>query len=157
MPLLKKPKFVERLCVRYRPESENCQVLTQATPNSAGYDLYACEAKSILPKDVGTISVDMRWAIPEGFYGKIFSRSGLFLNHMITAEAGVIDSDYRGIIKVLLFNHHHSKPFEIEIGDRIAQVVFMKKYEVQFEKEEYYKLLGETTRGVHGFGSTGKN
>ena len=90
---------------------------------------------------------------------------------MITAEGGVINSDYRGIVKVLLINHHSSKPFEIEIGDRIAQVVFMKKFDVNFEQTSYPELFGETTKGPHahvselisktirgcgGFGSTGK-
>ena len=130
---------------------------TRTTHNCVGYDLYACESKTILPKDVGIVSIDMRWCILQDFYGKIFSRSGLFINHMITAEAGVISSDNRGIFKVLLLNQHHSKPFEVAIGDRIAQIVFMKKYNTTFEKEEeYYKFLGKTTWGVHGFGSTGK-
>ena len=118
---------------------------TRATPNSAGYDLYACKSKTILPKNIGIVSLDMRRGIPQGFYGKIFSRSGLFINHIITAEAGVIDSHYQENVKVLLLNHDHSKPFEVAIGNRIAQIVFMKKYNTTFEKEEYYKFLGETT------------
>ena len=117
---------------------------TRATPNSAGYDLYACKSKTILPKNIGIVSLDIRRGIPQGFYGKIFSRSGLFINHMITAEAGVIDSHYQENVKVLLLNHDHSKPFEVAIGKRIAQIVFMKKYNTTFEKEEYYKFLGET-------------
>ena len=63
---------------------------------------------------------------------------------MITAGGGVIDSDYRVIVNVLLMNHHRVKPFKIEIGDRIAQVVFMKKYDVNFEQISYPELLGET-------------
>ena len=92
--VIKNPRLVEQLCVRYRTKTEKCELRTRATPDSADYDQYACKAKTILPTDVGIVSIDMRWGIPQGFYGKIFSRSGLFINHMITAEAGVIDSDY---------------------------------------------------------------
>ena len=160
----------EQLSVKFRAESDKSQVLTQATPHSAGYDLYAAEAKTILPKDHGIVSLELRWEIPNGFYGKIFSRSGLLVRHMITA-GGVIDSDYRGTVKVLLINHHSSKPFEIEIGEGIANVDFMKKYDVNFEQTTYPELLGETTKGPHAhvsellsktkrgcgrFGSTGK-
>ena len=169
----KKPKLSsEQLSVKFCAESNKFQVPTQATPHSAGYDLYTAEAKTILPNDLGIVSLELRWEIPNGFYGKMFSRSGFLVRHMITAEGGVINSDYRGIVKVLLINHHSSKPFEIEIEDRIAQVVFMKKYDVNFEKTSYPELLGETTKGPHthisellsktktgcgGFGSTGKN
>ena len=144
----KKPKTSsEQLSVKFCAESDKSEVLTQATPHSAGYDLYVAEAKPILPKDLVIVSLEWRWEIPNGFYGKIFLRSGLLVRHMITAEGGVIDSDYRGIVKVLLINHHSSKPFHIEIGDRIAQVVFMKKYDVIFEQTSYPELIGETTKG----------
>ena len=160
----------EQLSVKFCTECDKSQVPTQATPHSAGYDLYAAEAKTILPKDLGIVLLELRQEIPNGFYGKILSRSGLLVKHLITAEGGVIDSDYRGIVKVLLINHHSSKPFEIDIGDRIAQVVFMKKYDVIFEQTPYPELIGETTkrphahisallsrtkRGCGGFGSTG--
>ena len=91
--------------VKFYPETDEAKVPFQTTSDSAGYDLYAVEATNMLPKSHGIVSLDLRWAIPKGFYGKIFSRSGLFLNHLITAEAGVIDSGYRGIVNVLLFNH----------------------------------------------------
>ena len=89
----------------YYPEFDECQVPYKATSEAAGYDLYAAEDKEILPKTNAIVSLDLRMAIPKGFFGKIFSRSGLFLNHEITAEAGVIDSGFRGIVQVLLFNH----------------------------------------------------
>ena len=123
-----------------------------------------------MPKDLEIISLELRWEIPNGFYGKIFSRFGFLVKHTITAEGGVIDSDYREIVKVLLINNHSSKPFEIDIGDRIVQVVFMKKYYVIFKQTSYPELIGKTTEGPHapvsallsrtkrgcgGFGSTG--
>ena len=122
---------------------------TQATEDSAGYDLCAAEAKTILPKDLGIVSLQLRWKIPKGFYGKIFSWSGLLVKNMITAEGGVIDSDYQRIVKVLLMNHHSVKSFKIEIGNRTAQVAFMKKYDVNFKQISYPELLGETANGTN--------
>ena len=102
-----------------------------------------------MPKDLGIVSLELRREIPNGFYSKIFLRSGLLVKHLITAEGGVIDSDYRGIVKVLLINHHSSKPFEIDIGDRIAQVVFLKEYDVIFKQTSYPELIGESTKELH--------
>ena len=126
------------------------------TSHSAGYDLYAAEATNILPKSHGIVSLDWRWAIPKGFYGKIFSRSGLFLNYLITAEAGVIDSGFREIVKVLLFNHSE-EVFSVKIGNRIAQVVFMEKFDVNFDMVKCPEMLDKSVRNEGSFGSTGTN
>ena len=93
-------------------------------------------------------------AIPKGFFGKIFSRSGLFLNHEITAEAGVIDSGFSGIVQVLLFNHS-DKTFYAKKGDRIAQIVFLEKFNVKFEMVQSVDLLPKSERNENGFGSMG--
>ena len=106
-------------------------------------------------KSTDAISLDLRWAIPSGFYGKVFPRSGILKEHFVTLDAGVIDSDFRGIIQVLLVNHHHEKTFTVRAEDRIAQVVFMKKFNVNFHKVFDAALLGKTKRGHDGFGSTG--
>ena len=120
--------------VPYFPESDECKVPYKATPDAAAYDLYAAENKKILPNSDAAESLDLRIAIPKGFFGKIFSRSGLFLNNKITAKAGVIDSGYRGIVHVLLFNHS-DEVFSVKFlqRQRIAQVVFLEKYDVKFE------------------------
>ena len=91
--------------IPYFPLSNDYQVPYKPNREDVGYDLYAAEDKEILPKNNAIISLDLRIAIPRGFFGKIFSRSGLCLNHKITAEAGVINSGFRGIVQVLLFNH----------------------------------------------------
>ena len=111
--------------VKYYSESDNCKTLVKATVNSAGDDLYAAEDVEILRRSNAMVSLDLRIAIPTGFFGKIFSKSGLFMRHKITAEAGVIVSDYRGVVYVLLFNHSDEK-FSVRIGQRIAQVLFLK-------------------------------
>ena len=108
----------------YYPESDECKVPYKATSEAPGYDLYAAEDKENLPKTNAIVSLDLRIAIPKGFFGKISSRSGLFLNHKITAEAGVIG--FHGIVQVLLFNHS-DKTFYAKKGDRIAQIVFFGK------------------------------
>ena len=61
--------------------------------------------KLFLPKSVDTISLELRWAIPNGFYGKLCPRSGLLREHFVSIDAGVIDVDFRGIIQVLVLNH----------------------------------------------------
>ena len=76
----------------------------------------------------------MIWAVPSGYYGKFFSRSGLLREHFITVEAGLIDSDFRGDVKILSFNHHPEKTLTVRAGDRIAQIVFMEKLDFNFQR-----------------------
>ena len=96
---------------------------SKGSVNSASYDLYAAQDVDILPRSNAMVSLDLRVAIPTGFFGKIFSRSGLFVRHKITAEADVFDPGYRGVVYVLLFNHSDEK-FSVRVGQRIAQVAF---------------------------------
>ena len=138
--------------VPYFPESDECKVPYKATPDAAAYDLYAAENKEILPNSNAIVLLDLRIAIPKGFFGKIFSRSGLFLNNKITAEAGVIDYGYRGIVHVLLFNHS-DEVFSVKIGQRIAQVVFLENFDVKFEMTQSADLLPKSVRNEGGFGS----
>ena len=113
---------------------------------------------NVLPKLQAIVSFGVRWAILNGFFGKIFSRSGLFLNHSITAEAGVIDSGYRGIVKVLLFNHSDNL-FFVLVGQRIAQIVFffLEKFDAKFEMVQSSDQLDKSVRNEGGFGSVGNN
>ena len=124
----------------YYPESDEFKVPFKVSSGSASYNLYSTKEKNILPKSCELVSLDLRWAIPQGFYGKIFSCSGLLLNHLVTAEGGVIDSDYRGIVKVILFNHS-DQIFSVKMRLRIAQVVFMEKIDVRFEMVQSRKNL----------------
>ena len=87
------------ITVKYYPETDMVKVPFQSTLESAGYHSYAAVSTNILPKSHAIVSLDLRWAIPKGFYGKIFSRFGLFVKHLITAEAGVVDSGYRGLLR----------------------------------------------------------
>ena len=142
--------------IKYYPESDEAKVPYKASPDAAGFDLYSAEETNVLPNSKAIVSLELRMAIPKGFFGKIFSRSGLFLNHGITAEAGVIDSGYRGIVKVLLFNHSDNV-FFVKVGQRIAQIVFMEKFDVNFEMVQSSNQLDKSVRNEGGFSSTGNN
>ena len=146
-------KMSKYITVKYYPESQFARESYQATEDSAGYDLFAAETKTFLPKTVGTLSIDLRWAIPTGFYGKLFPRSGILREHFVTIDAGVIDADFRGIIQVLILNHHPEKAFTVRTDDRIAQVVFIKKFNANFHRVSDPQLLGKSKRGNDGFGS----
>ena len=143
------------ITVKYFAESEYAKEPYQASKDAAAYDLFAGETKTLLPKSTDAISLDLRWAIPSGFYGNVFPRSAILKEHFVTIDAGVIDSDFRRIIQVLLVNNHHEKTFTVRAEDRIAQVVFMEKFIVNFHKVSDPALLGKTKRGHDGFGSTG--
>ena len=98
------------------------------------------------------IQTGIAMAIPEGNYGRIAPRSGLAAKHFIDVGAGVIDADYRGEVKVLLFNHGEDD-FVIQPADRIAQLI-IEKY-TPSEIVEVDGKLDDTLRGDGGFGSTG--
>ena len=134
-----------------------CRVFGRSVPKyahngDAGADLMASEKKVIPARDRSLIGTGIRLEIPEGHVGLIWPRSGLAVKKGIDCGAGVIDSHYRGEIKVLLFNHSDSE-FQIDSGDRIAQILIQKVERVQFIPAND---LSETVRSEGGFGSTGK-
>ena len=145
--------MAKEIIVKFFQESEFAKEPTQATEGSAGYDLFAAEVMTILHRNCETVSIDFRWSIPKGFYGKIYPRSSL-VKSMITDDAGLIDSDYRGIVHMLIVNHSN-KAFKIRTGDRVTQVVFVEQYNVLFKKVGKKEFLAITKRGEGGFGSSG--
>ena len=136
---------------------EKAIVPTRGSEYAAGYDLYATfkeEKITIWPHD--TIMIDTGWSmeIPEGYFGAIFARSGLAAKQGLRPAncVGVIDSDYRGPVKVALHNDTQEHQI-VHQGDRIAQLVIMPYKSIEFEEVDE---LDDTTRGEGGFGSTGK-
>ena len=132
----------------------------RATAGAAGFDLVASGESYLLPAHTangpGTnvIDTDIIMAIPEGYYGQLASRSGLAFKKNITAFPGVIDSDYRGEVKVMLYNWG-GEPQVINKGDRIAQLIILPCFpDIGFTFTEA-KNLTKTARGEGGFGSTG--
>ncbi|ANZ75775.1 BA75_02697T0 [Komagataella pastoris] len=149
----KRIKQSEQLKVFLR--SEKAKTPTRGSPLSAGYDIYSAEQTIIPAKGQAVVSTDLTVIVPIGTYGRVAPRSGLAVKHGIQTGAGVIDADYRGEVRVLLFNHG-DKDFQIEAGDRIAQLVLEKIVLadiIAITREE----LDATERGEGGFGSTGKN
>ena len=127
-----------------------------AKPGDAGADLVAAE--SVLLEAGGgraLISTGVAIAIPEGFAGFVQPRSGLALKHGITClnTPGLIDSGYRGELKVLLINTDPNETFEVNKGERIAQLVIQKVEECNFQEVEE---LPDSERGETGFGSSGR-
>lgn len=125
------------------------------TKGSAGVDLQAFIENPIVlkPLERALVPTGLFIEFPEGYEAQVRARSGLAIKHGISLVNGIgtIDSDYRGEIKVILINLG-DKEFVINSGDRIAQMVFIKHEQAQFELVEE---LNETERGEGGFGHTG--
>lgn len=132
--------------------SYDARLPTRGSDGSVGYDLYS-SVDAVVPCQSGNVLVGTGIAIsiPDGLYGRVAPRSGLAVKHCIDVGAGVIDPDYTGEVKVVLFNHG-DKDFEVKKGDRIAQLI-LERCETPMVKE--IGLLEETLRGSGGFGSTG--
>jgi len=128
---------------------------TYGSSYSAGADLYACleEPVVIRPPEAGLLHSGIAMAIPEGYAGLIYARSGLATKQGLAPsnKVGVVDADYRGEIMVSLYNHS-KEPRTVTGGDRIAQIVITPFLSAEWEPVEE---LSETERGAGGFGSTG--
>ena len=131
---------------------------TKSRKTDAGYDLYSDEDIALYPEDTKLISTGIAFAIPDGYAGLIWDRSGLGTKG-IHRHAGVVDSSYRGEVKVALYN---ARPGHVDFtdnmyfisrGDRIAQILFQKVPHFDMVETEE---LDDTDRGSSGFGSSGK-
>ena len=128
-----------------------------ASAGAAGMDLCACmyEPVTIAPRQIVSLPTGIAIALPSADYvALVFARSGLGIKHGVALAngVGVIDSDYRGEIRVGLVNQS-DVPYTIQPGDRVAQLAVMPVVQAQLERVE---TLDETERGAGGFGSTGK-
>lgn len=132
---------------------ERAIVPKKATEYAAGYDLYSSEALVIKPRERAVVKTGISMAIPHDNYGRIAPRSGLAVKNGIDVGAGVVDSDYRGEVMILLFNLSNVE-FEVKEGDRIAQLI-IEKYTRTDLIDAGEDDLDETVRGAAGFGSTG--
>jgi len=127
-----------------------------ARPGDAGVDLVAAGDLELAPGGGrGLVPTGIAVAIPRGYAGFIQPRSGLALKHGVTClnTPGLIDSDYRGELKVLLVNTDPTEPFLVRRGERIAQLVVQAVEHVLFEEVDE---LDDTDRGEGGFGHTGR-
>jgi dUTP pyrophosphatase len=143
------------ITVKYKKLSPDAILPSYGTEFSAGADIYALCSEPVTIEAGKTVLVHtgIALAIPDGFVGLIYARSGLASKKGLAPanKVGVIDSDYRGEIMVALHNHSEQSVM-IEQGDRIAQLVIAPYYTARFEESD----LSDTERGGGGFGSTGK-
>jgi len=123
-----------------------------SSDGAAGADLRAREAVVLAPGGRAAVATGLHVEIPAGHVGLVWPRSGLAVRHGIDTLAGVIDSDYRGEVRVVLVNHGDAE-FRIEPGDRIGQLLVQRVERASFAKAE---SLTATSRGEGGFGSTGR-
>src|SRR4051812_41629554 len=140
---------------RFTRLTDTARAPKRAHPGDAGCDLFAAEAARLEPGERASIGTGIAVEIPEGSAGLVLPRSGLAAKHGISVvnAPGLIDAGYRGEVRVLLLNTDRSEPFEIEPGDRVAQLVIVEVGDADpVEADE----LAASVRGDDGFGSTGR-
>lgn len=123
---------------------------------NAGYDLYSAENYTLYPSERKLFKTDIAISIPEGQYGQIFGRSGLAYKYGVIPIGGVIDPSFSGNVGVILVNTsfgEQARPLEIQIGDRIAQIIFLN-----YNEHDFFVVhkLEETNRGDKAYGSSGR-
>jgi dUTP pyrophosphatase len=134
---------------------EEARLPSRAHEGDAGLDLYACEAAHIGPGERWGVGTGVGVEIPEGHAGLVLPRSGLARDHGIALvnAPGLIDSGYRGELRVLLLNTDPAETFRVEPGDRIAQLVLTP---IATAEPVETGALSESLRGEGGFGSSGR-
>ena len=137
--------------IKVKKLSTEATIPTKANNSDAGWDLYASEDAIIDPSKSELVSTHISFAIPEGYVGLIWDRSSMAAKRGLHRFAGVIDSGYRGEVKVCLWNSS-DKYCVINQGERIAQILFQ---EVPHFTMNEVESLDDTDRGEGGFGSSG--
>lgn len=134
---------------------DNAVLPGRAHAGDAGLDLYACEAAHLGPGERWSIGTGVAVEIPEGHAGLVLPRSGLARDHGIALvnAPGLIDSGYRGELRVLLLNTDPAETFRLDPGDRIAQLVIAP---IALAEALEVEALGDSARGDGGFGSSGR-
>lgn len=150
--------YGNRLCIKTLIDDYPKELLPQKkTSGAAGYDLISVQETFILnPGDVVLVSTGLAWQIPDGKFGMVCSRSGLATKGVLVVNApGIVDSDYRGEVKVILGNIS-KVPYEVKKHERIAQMVISSDF-AHKQVPILRPQLFDTDRGANGFGSTGRN
>lgn len=142
--------------IRVKRLHPNAKLPTYGSSEAAGADLYACldEAVTIQPGEVFWVPTGIALEVPKGCAGLVYARSSMGAKRGLAPanKVGVVDSDYRGEIKVVLLNHS-KQPQTLEPGERVAQFVITPVLTPAYEE---VTDLTDTDRGAGGFGSTGK-
>ena len=140
--------------MKVRMLDDTLELPSYAHPGDAGLDLRSAESLILEPFERAMVSCGICLEIPQGYAGLVIPRSGLAAKHGISIvnAPGLIDSGYRGEIKVVLVNLDSSQAFEISKGDRIAQLMLVATPHVELS---WVSQLEDSVRGVDGFGSSG--
>ena len=141
--------------IKIKKLKKDAVIPTKGSPFAAGSDLYSAENDLVIEAGkTAMIGTGLAMEIPEGYAGLVYARSGLACKEGLAPanKVGVIDSDYRGEIKVALHNHSSERK-TVKKGERIAQIVITPFLSADFYEAEQ---LNQTVRGEGGFGSTGK-
>jgi deoxyuridine 5'-triphosphate nucleotidohydrolase len=138
--------------LKFEKTHELAKLPTKNHESDTGYDVYSIEDKVVPARSSAVVGVGLKFAdIPEGYWVKVESRSGLGFKHGITAHPGIIDNGYRGDAGIKLYNLT-DVDYQIKAGDRIAQFVVYMNIGMQVE----WGTVQESARGEKGFGSSGK-
>lgn len=140
------------IVVKFKTLHPGAKTPEKAFATDAGFDLFASKTGKINGNVTNAVPTGIALDIPAGYYAQIFDRSGLAAKTTLAVKAGVIDSGYRGEIRVIMGNHG-PYPIEVREGDKIAQLVILPVPEVEFKK---VGKLTKSPRDKGGFGSTDK-
>lgn len=146
------PNFAYIPVLRFEKTHADAKLPTKNHESDTGYDVYSVEDVVIPARGSNVVPVGLKFAdIPEGYWIKVESRSGMGFKHGILAHPGIIDNGYRGDAGVKLYNLTDTD-YSIKAGDRIAQFVVYINIHMQVD----WGSVQETARGSKGFGSSGK-
>lgn len=138
--------------LKYKKLTRTALAPEKAHESDAGFDLFSDEKIAINGPGIQVVRTGISLEIPEGYFGKIFDRSGISVKTDLIVKAGVVDTEYRGEIKIVLANTGHA-PNKLPKGTKIAQLVILPVPRMELEE---ISDLTETERGDGGFGSTDK-
>lgn len=145
---------MDKVRVPIKRLSSDAQIPRIAYKGDAGVDLRSTERIVLKPHERAMVPTGLAIALPSGYAGFVLPRSGLAAKHGISIvnAPGLVDSNYRGELKVILVNTDANEAFTIEVGDRIAQLIVMPVPVIEFKHVE---ALPDSERGESGFGSSG--
>ncbi len=137
--------------IKIKKLKDNAIIPKSMHKGDAALDIYSCIDINIQPGERVLIDTGISMAIPQGYFGNIRDRSGLAVKHGLHTMAGVVDSNYRGEIKIVIINLSKEE-YSVKQGDRVAQMIIQEVNEIVLEEVED---LDSTERGGGGFGDSG--
>lgn len=146
------PNLIYLPILKFEKTDEHAKLPTKNNESDTGYDVYSVEDKVIPAKGSAIVGVGLKFAhIPEGYWVKVESRSGLGFKYGVSAHPGIIDNGYRGDAGIKLYNNSDTD-YEVKVGDRIAQFVIYMNIHMHVD----WGTVEASARGEKGFGSSGK-